>query len=129
MQDMYADSSEGMIVKLIISVGGAGGLKRTSRKLTQIRANFKEPIIAQISICFSYSLLFWSNLLNFFSFSSIFWKFQICQYLGSFKFIDSFFIDMTKKMDGIFFTPAFIFVMNSTKSVYLEIRLAFDDFL
>ena len=58
MQDMYADSSEGMIVKLIISVDGAGGLKRTSRKLTQIRANFKEPIIAQISICFSYSLLF-----------------------------------------------------------------------
>ena len=57
MQDMFADSSEDMIVKLIILVAGAGGLKRTSRKLTQIRVNFKEPIIAQISICFSYSLL------------------------------------------------------------------------
>ena len=58
MQDMYAGSCEGMIEKLIISVGGAGGLKKTSRKLTQIRVDFKEPIIKQISICFSYSLLF-----------------------------------------------------------------------
>ena len=65
-----------------------------------------------------------------FYFFSIFWKFQIYQYLGSFKFIDSFFKDMTKTMT-VYFTPAFtpasihIYDMNSTKSVYLEIRLVF----
>ena len=37
-----------------------------------------------------------------FSFSSVFWKFQIYQYLGSLKFIDSFFKDMTKTMTGYF---------------------------
>ena len=43
---------------------------------------------------------FEANCLIFFS--SIFWMFQIYQYLGSFKFINSFFEDMTKIMMGYF---------------------------
>ena len=45
--------------------------------------------------------------------------FQIYQYLGSFKLTE-----MTEIMTGYFFTAAFIFT-NGTKSVHLEIWLAF----
>ena len=44
---------------------------------------------AKLATCFSYSLLFWSNLFNYFLYH---------QYLGSFKYIDSILEDMTKIM-------------------------------
>ena len=43
MQDVYADSNEGMVVKLIISVGQ--GEKKTPRKPTQVRVNWFQNLV------------------------------------------------------------------------------------
>ena len=77
------------------------------------------------STCFSYSLLFSSNLFNFFLFLQCF---------GSLKFINIWEVSNSlihfskiwlKQWRNTFYSNLYICVMNSTKSEYLEVRLAF----
>ena len=77
------------------------------------------------STCFSYSLLVSINLFNFFLF---------LQYFGSLKLINIWEVSNSlihfwkiwlKQWRDIFYSSLYICVMNSTKSEYLEIRLAF----
>ena len=86
-----------------------------------LQISFKGQRLLIVLVLGGFFYCFEAICLIFFFFFNIlvFWEFEIYQYLGSFKFTDSFFEDMTKIMAGYFY------VMNSTKSVYLEIRLAF----
>ena len=57
MQDVYADSNEGMVVKLIISV--EQGEKKTPRKPTQVRVNWFQNFQIEFDIawCVMWSLV------------------------------------------------------------------------
>ena len=98
--------------------------ERMTKWRGELFANFIQGAGLDHSTCFSYYLLFRSNLFH---------SFLFLHYFGSFKFINIWevskslihFLKIWLKTWRDIFCSSLIYVMNNTKSVYLEIRLAF----